>query len=318
MRRANSLAAFEARKARYLFNALCVVGIVVSVGVLVALNVSDWQARNLAERSISKMESVCEQQTDDERAESLRQALLYNACLAGTASSEEARDVLPYDEQLLYREEPMMAFIEISKIAVKLPIYHGVGEDVLMAGVGHLEGSSLPVGGENSHCVLMGHSGMRNAQMFDGLERLARGDVLIIKTLGNRLAYKVCDMRVVLPDQVEERMSIVPGSDLVTLVTCTPYGVNSHRLLVRARRCTLEEGAKPQPPSVDAYVNRRSLPLAVAMGILAAPAALGAAAHIGRHMRRRRKTVGQHAVLDNKLCRLRGGERKKNHVKWKR
>ena len=135
-----------------------------------------------------------------------------------------------------------MGYVEIPKIQVHLPIYHGTDAEVLDRGVGHLLGSSLPVGGKNTHTILSGHSGMASQKMFTDLEQLTQGDVFYLNVLNETLAYRVIQISTVLPYETE-LLSIVPGADLCTLVTCTPYGVNTHRLLVRGSRIPYEKAA---------------------------------------------------------------------------
>ena len=135
-----------------------------------------------------------------------------------------------------------MGYVEIPKIQVNLPIYHGTDAEVLDRGVGHLLGSSLPVGGENTHTILSGHSGMASQKMFTDLDQLAPGDVFYLNVLNETLAYQVTEINTVLPYETE-LLGIVPGEDLCTLVTCTPYGINTHRLLVCGSRIPYEEAA---------------------------------------------------------------------------
>ena len=143
-----------------------------------------------------------------------------------------------YDELLNVRGDGIMGYVEIPKISVNLPIYHGTGETTLSRGVGHLLGSSLPVGGLGTHCLLTGHSGLSGQKMFSDLDQLKLGDVFYLKTLDETLAYMILDISTVLPEDTS-KLSIDPAQDTVTLVTCTPYGVNSHRLLVRGERIEL-------------------------------------------------------------------------------
>ena len=135
-----------------------------------------------------------------------------------------------------------MGYVEIPKIQVNLPIYHGRDAEVLDRGVGHLLGSSLPVGGGNTHTILSGHSGMASQKMFTDLEQLVPGDVFYLNVLNETLAYQVTEINTVLPYETD-LLGIVPGEDLCTLVTCTPYGINTHRLLVRGSRIPYEEAA---------------------------------------------------------------------------
>ena len=129
----------------------------------------------------------------------------------------------------------IMGYIEIPQIKCSLPIYHGTAESALQIAVGHLEGSSLPVGGEGSHCLLSGHRGLPSARLFTDLDKLREGDVFLLRTLDETLSYEVDQIRIVLPFELDE-LKIEPGRDYCTLITCTPYGVNSHRLLVRGHR----------------------------------------------------------------------------------
>ena len=147
----------------------------------------------------------------------------------------------------------MMSWVEIPSIDVSMPIYHGTSEEVLMAGVGHLEGTSLPVGGTSTHCVLTAHSGMRNLSMFDDIHSLEPGDLVLLHTMNKTLAYKMVDSEVVLPEEMES-LTIEPGADKVTLVTCTPYGINSHRLLVRGHRVETSLAQLSVRISADALV----------------------------------------------------------------
>lgn len=128
-----------------------------------------------------------------------------------------------------------MAYIEIPKISVSLPIYHGVSEEVLKKGVGHMEGTAFPIGGSGTHCLLTGHTGLPEAELFTRLTELETGDCFFITVLGKELVYQTDQIEVILPDELGE-LQTEPGEDYVTLITCTPYGVNSHRLLVRGTR----------------------------------------------------------------------------------
>lgn len=161
----------------------------------------------------------------------LLQADLYNKTLAG----EEMTEAAPYDEQLSFDGNGIMSWIEIPKAGIKMLIYHGTSDETLAIGAGHLQGTSLPVGGESTHSVITAHSGMKNMKAFDNLRKLEAGDIFTITTLGIALKYKVESTEVVLPYETES-LGIVYGKDQVTLVTCTPYGINDHRLLVHAVR----------------------------------------------------------------------------------
>ena len=146
-----------------------------------------------------------------------------------------------YPRELNLSGDGVMAYVEIPSINVLLPIHHGISEEVLQVAVGHIDWSSLPVGGESTHCVISGHRGLPSAKLFTDLDRLVVGDIFIINVLNQVLTYEVDQIKIVLPHETEELL-IQEGQDYCTLVTCTPYGVNSHRMLVRGRRiANLEE-----------------------------------------------------------------------------
>ena len=186
------------------------------------------------------------QQTDDSVLHEAKQrAVVYNLTITpGTADAYSEEALLTasedYDSQLDIAGNGIMGYVEIPKIQVNLPIYHGTDAEVLDRGVGHLLGSSLPVGGENTHTILSGHSGMASQKMFTDLEQLVSGDVFYLNVLNETLAYQVTEINTVLPYETD-LLGIVPGEDLCTLVTCTPYGINTHRLLVRGSRIPYEE-----------------------------------------------------------------------------
>ncbi len=142
----------------------------------------------------------------------------------------------------------VMGYIVIDKIQVKLPLYHGTDEAVLQVGAGHIQGSSLPVGGESTHAVMSAHTGLPSAEYFTDLDQLVLGDTFVLRIFGETLTYRVDQILTVLPHETEA-LSITPGQDYATLITCTPYGVNSHRLLVRGTRA---ENAEAQTPEVSA------------------------------------------------------------------
>lgn len=175
---------------------------------------------------------------DDEDYETIwNEAVAYNEKLAQksyrwTLSEEDKKE---YESLLNIGGNGMMGYIEIPKIKVSLPIYHGIDDAVLQIAIGHIAGSSLPVGGESTHCVLSGHRGLPSAKLFTNLDQLKEGDIFIIRVLDEMLTYEVDQIRIVEPDELSD-LEIVQGKDLCTLVTCTPYGVNTHRLLVRGHR----------------------------------------------------------------------------------
>ena len=200
------------------------------------------------ERIASEFSAVADQAGPDAVAESLRRADEYNlkasespildpwldAQRPGTAQYQD------YLSQLNLND--VMATIKIPSIDVNLPIYHGTETATLDKGIGHLFGTALPVGGESTHTVLTGHTGLGNATMFDQLTSVKMGDVFYIETAGRHLKYQVTDIRVVLPNETES-LNKVEGKDLATLITCTPYGINTHRLLVTGERVPMDDDA---------------------------------------------------------------------------
>ena len=140
-----------------------------------------------------------------------------------------------YKRQLRVEKTGVMGYISIPKIHIKLPIYHGVAEKVLQTSIGHIEGSSLPIGGKSSHCIVSGHRGLPSAKLFSDIDRLKEGDVWTMTILNETVTYEVDKIWIVEPNDLS-KLSIEKGKDYCTLVTCTPYGVNTHRLLVRGHR----------------------------------------------------------------------------------
>ncbi len=172
-------------------------------------------------------------------------ATAYNATLPGKGIPDAFAEHTPaesaeYLGQLAYRDDDMMGYIQIPKMGQTLPIYHGTSDAALAKGVGHLQGSALPVGGTSTHCVLSAHRGLPSASLFTDLDKLELGDHFYLHVLDRVLAYEVDQIDVVDPDQTES-LDVAEGEDLVTLVTCTPYGVNTQRLLVRGHRVAYDE-----------------------------------------------------------------------------
>ena len=222
------------------------------------------------------------QQTDDSVLQEAKQrAIAYNLAITpGTAGAYSEEALLTasedYDNQLDIAGNGIMGYVEIPKIQVNLPIYHGTDVEVLDRGVGHLLGSSLPVGGENTHTILSGHSGMASQKMFTDLEQLTQGDVFYLNVLNETLAYQVTEINTVLPYETD-LLGIVPGEDLCTLVTCTPYGINTHRLLVRGSRIPYEEAAVLEEENVATEPAASTWEAKYVQGILwGIAAALGA------------------------------------------
>lgn len=201
---------------------------------------------------INKYQEDIEKIDEQEMANELELANAYNRKLNQTIvltdpfdpSAIDMADDAYYDI-LNYTDDGVMAYINIPKIDVNLPIYHGTDNEHMLKGVGHLVGTSFPVGGVDTHAVLSAHSGLSTAELFTNLTDLKKGDLFYIHVLDDVLAYEVDKINVVKPDETND-LKIVPGQDYVTLVTCTPYGINSHRLLVRGHRVEYDPDLEKQ------------------------------------------------------------------------
>ena len=209
--------------------------------------ISNYVNQKYASQIQTAYQEVMEQEDDAALREAKEQADIYNHSLIPGASTEDAYSQegllaasADYDSQLNLAGNGIMGYVEIPKISVNLPIYHGTENDSLERGIGHLLGSSLPIGGESTHTILSGHSGMASQKMFTDLEQLTVEDVFYLHVLDETLAYQVVEINTVLPYDTS-LLGIAPGEDLCTLVTCTPYGVNTHRLLVCGSRIPYEE-----------------------------------------------------------------------------
>lgn len=239
--------------------------------------------------AVSHYEQTVETLPDDVRRQMLVEARAYNDSLRGDPVHDpfvaNSGYAVPdnYDDVLNVDGTGLMGTVSIPSIDLTLPLYHGTSDDVLAHGAGHIPQTSLPVGGAGTHAVITGHTGLPTARLFTDLERLEVGDVFIVEVLGERHAYAVDDVSVVEPDDVS---SIRADSDheYVTLLTCTPYGVNSHRLLVRGAPCDLPDDA--------ALAAAAPVPWPL-VGALAVAAALAALAVRAARRRRRRRAAGE-------------------------
>lgn len=207
------------------------------LGFLLYPTVSNLWNRAHQSRAIATYTKQVEKLDDSQNKEMLKTARKYNKSLLKKSNHWKLskKDKKKYESLLDVSGTGIMGYIEVPKIDCSLPIYHGTDEGALQIAIGHLEGSSLPVGGKSTHCVLSGHRGLPSARLFTDLDQMEEGDVFVLNVLGRKLAYEVDQIKVVLPDEMSD-LEIVQGKDLCTLVTCTPYGINTHRLLVRGHR----------------------------------------------------------------------------------
>ena len=267
--------------------------IVVGLGLLLYPTVADYVNSLAYRRAISRFQSRVEELDEQTYEDLLVSAREYNERLAASGASVvrqlDEDELAEYESLLDFTGTGIMGYVEVPKADIYLPVYHGTGDAVLQSGVGHLEGSSLPIGGENTHSVLSAHTGLPSAKLFTNIDQLAEGDIFTVRVLREQLTYEVDQILVVLPHEVES-LRIEEGQDYCTLLTCTPYGVNTHRLLVRGHRIPNpepeEETDEPQS-AVDTGregLHTEFIPVAMML--------LGAVSLAVRRRRRKRKESG--------------------------
>lgn len=225
---------------------LLVLVFLTGVALLLYPTFADWWNSFHQSRAVaSYMDSVSALDTE-QYEEILAEADAYNQKLAETGilwtlDEEQEKE---YNNQLNVNDSGIMGYIDIPKINITLPIYHGIDEAVLQVAIGHIAGSSLPVGGENTHCIVSGHRGLPSARLFTDLDKLVDGDTFTMTVLNRTVTYQVDQIRIVEPTDLSDLL-IEEGKDYCTLVTCTPYGINTHRLLVRGHRVANAQGDAP-------------------------------------------------------------------------
>ena len=263
----------------------------VGLSVMLYPSVSDAVNRKHQSRAVAGYAEEVEQLSDADYQTYFDAADAYNRQLNTTPNAFYKPDLVSgYAQTLDISGTGIMGYITIPKISVELPIYHGTDEGVLQVAAGHLEGSSLPVGGAGTHAVISAHRGLPSAKLFTNLDELEVGDRFTITVLDRVLTYEVDQISIVLPTEIDQLLP-TEGMDYVTLMTCTPYGVNTHRLLVRGKRVETTESQKHIRVATDAF---RIEPIIVAP-ILAIPMLLAAlvgvlvAPHLRKRSKRRRK-----------------------------
>lgn len=264
----------------------------IGLSLLLYPTVSDWWNSKHASRAIIDYAAAWENLTEEDYSALFQAAQAYNREIAQIDFPLMYHDrVQGYEETLNVDGSGIMGYVTIEKIKVQLPIYHGTSEGVLQKGVGHLTGTSLPIGGSGNHAVLSAHRGLPSARLFTDLDRMQVGDRFRLTILDQELIYEVDQILTVEPHEVEP-LYCVAGEDLCTLITCTPYGVNSHRLLVRGRRV-----AADTPPAVlpsDAVM----LPHYAAAPVLALPFLLFWGGIMVLNAVRRRSNAENHIAAD--------------------
>ena len=241
-------------------------GFLVGICVLLYPAFSNYWNSKTQSRAIVNYESVLEHLEPEDYSAIFQAAYDYNEALREVEFPLRDYEQVPgYYEALKIEGTSVIGYVKIEKIGVELPVYHGTSEQVLNRGVGHLEGTSLPVGGESTHCVMSAHRGLPSAKLFTDLDRLEMGDTFQVIILDQVLTYLVDQVKVITPREIDD-LQIVEGKDYCTLFTCTPYGINTHRLLVRGIRI---ETIKEKPVIYVANEAFRIEPLMVTPAVAA-------------------------------------------------
>ncbi|MCR5678473.1 MAG: class C sortase [Agathobacter sp.] len=210
---------------------------VLGLSLLLYPTFSDWWNSFHQSKAIAAYTDAVDELSNEEATRMYEEAKAYNEALLSKTDRWKMTDeeYQKYESILDVTGTGIMGYVEIPSVDISLPIYHGLAEEVLQIGVGHIEGSSFPIGGRSTHCVLSSHRGLPSAKLFTDIDQMVEGDIFFLHTLGNTLTYQVDQIRIVLPEELNE-LKIESDKDYCTLVTCTPYGINSHRLLVRGHR----------------------------------------------------------------------------------
>lgn len=279
-------------KSSAVLTVIIVLVLLAGIGIMLYPTVSDWYNGLHQSRAIADYNKAVSQNSDEDNEKMWQAAQAYNRKLAQTGadlSLGQKDDSDPEKQEYLKTLDVsgtgIMGYINIPSVKIHLPIYHDTSESVLQIAVGHLAGTSLPVGGESTHSVLTGHTGLPSARLFTDIDQLEKGDTFEIVVLDHTLTYEVDDIRTVLPSEVSS-LQIEQGKDLVTLVTCTPYGINTHRLLVTGHRIPTPKKSKP---SKDWKKDTQKITLEQALPFVILGAAAAVVVVILLKRKRRRK-----------------------------
>lgn len=238
----------------------------IGLSVLLYPNISDFINSRNASRAVTDYETQINSMSAQEHTRMLQEAQAYNQRLMMEDNRFEemtAQERVLYDSILNVNNEGMMCYLEIPSLRLSMPVYHSTMETILQKYIGHVEGSSMPIGGFGTHAVVSGHRGLPSAELFTNLDRMEVGDLFQVHVLGETLTYEVDDISTVLPAEVTQ-LSIEADQDWVTLVTCTPYGVNTHRLLVRGTRIPTPEEIVVEAHVDAAHMTRQQFTLLLA------------------------------------------------------
>lgn len=250
---------------------LPVAGLVAGLALLTYFPLAAMRSASHQDEAVQAVDASMAHVDPETEERLLAQAQAYNERLAGNPVDAFAEELLPYGQQLSPDgHDTAFGYVTIPDIGLCMPMYHGTDDAALSAGIGHLEGTSLPIGGASTHAVLTAHSGLEGMRAFDDIRKLEPGDVFGVKVLGDMRCYRVVGSQTVLPDQAQG-LAIAPGEDLCTLLTCTPYGVNTHRLLVRGERCGIPDGFLDRGLSPSGPGLARALPLLAGLLVASVP-----------------------------------------------
>ncbi|RSX55061.1 sortase [Bifidobacterium dolichotidis] len=213
---------------------ICSLVLLIGIGVLCYPSVADWWNRLVSSRAVGSYSQVVKEIPKVDKEKMLAEAKQYNEDLLTVPDRFHPSEEMDarYKKTLDVTGTGIMGYVSIPKLKQQMPIYHGTAETVLQIATGHIEGTSLPVGGPSTHVAISGHTGLPSAKLFTGLDTMQKGDQFSVTVLDKQLWYQVDQIKVVLPGELQD-LAIEQGKDYMTLITCTPYGVNSHRLLVR-------------------------------------------------------------------------------------
>ena len=258
---------------------LLIIALILILGGIIVFmypTVSNYLAEKNQAEVIHEYNDAVAELDEETIEEELEKAQTYNENLSGDPVHdpfvEGSGYALPddYTDVLNISGNGVMAYIEIPEISVYLPIYHGTDDEVLEKGVGHIQQTSLPIGGSSTHCVLTGHTGLPNAELFTRIDELEVGDTFYIYVLNQTLKYEIYETEVIEPEDISE-LTIEDGRDLITLVTCTPYGVNTHRLLVKAERTEYNEEEEQELIEEESQNSNKNIKLyiiGIAIGLI--------------------------------------------------
>lgn len=292
------------KKRRASLSTLALLAVLAAGIILVAYpTASDWWNQAHAYKAITDYAAQVDSMDRDEIDAIFEAAEAYNKKLAnGTDFALTDEEMSEYLSLLNITGTGIMGYVQVPGINVELPVYHTVEEDVLQTAVGHIPGTSLPVGGERTHAAVSGHRGLPSAKLFTDLNKLSEGDVFMMTILDRTFTYQVDQIRIVLPEETEE-LAIQPGRDYMTLVTCTPYGVNSHRMLVRGHRIENLAGdvsVKPEARRIPGFIMIPFIGVPILMAALAGMLITGAVKGKAYSKERALKDLRDKGIEDDK------------------